>query len=259
MPEIQKKKTSAATVAGIVLLAAALIAMALYFIFIFSPKQAEEEKSADPASAPVFSAPESSEPEEISAELKTTLAEAEVGDLVRYGKYIQIPGANADGDVSPIEWIVLDKQEDRLLLLSYRVLEIWRYDDSRESGITDFSQSGLCKNLDRYFYGSAFSESEREYILGEEGQKVFILTAAEAEKYLTPDSHRIARATHTAADHHGRDDSKPIEWWLADITSPGFAAYVYTDGSIRLKGLAFDYNKVGVRPAMWVSTEAEAE
>ncbi|MBR0231665.1 MAG: hypothetical protein IJQ53_05515 [Clostridia bacterium] len=259
MPEIQKKKTSPATVAGIIILIAALAAMAVYFIFIFSPKKAEEEVSADPASAPVFSAPESSEPEEISAELKTTLAEAEAGDLVRYGNYIQIPGANADGDVSPIEWIVLDKQEDRLLLLSYRVLEIWSYDDSRESGITGFSQSGLCKNLDRYFYGSAFSESEREYILGEEGQKVFILTAAEAEKYLTPDSHRIARATHTAADHHGRDDSKPIEWWLADITSPGFAAYVYTDGSIRLKGLAFDYDKVGVRPAIWVSAEAEAE
>ena len=39
MPEIQKKKTSAATVAGIALLAAAVIAMAVYLIFIVWQRQ----------------------------------------------------------------------------------------------------------------------------------------------------------------------------------------------------------------------------
>ncbi|MBR4799910.1 MAG: hypothetical protein IK047_06610, partial [Clostridia bacterium] len=117
MPEIQKKKTSAATVAGIALLAAAVIAMAVYLIFIVSPGKTADEPGVS-ASAPEFSAPESSEPEEISAELKTTLAEAEVGNLVRYGNYIQIPGYNENGIATPIEWIVLDKQDGKLLLLS---------------------------------------------------------------------------------------------------------------------------------------------
>ena len=126
MPEIQKKKTSAATVAGIALLAAAVIAMAVYLIFIVSPGKTADEPGVS-ASAPEFSAPESSEPEEISAELKTTLAEAEVGNLVRYGKFIQDQeyyGNEEPAEVTPIEWIVLDKQEGKLLLLSYRCLAI---------------------------------------------------------------------------------------------------------------------------------------
>ena len=88
---------------------------------------------------------------------------------------------------------------------------------------------------------------------------MFILNAEQAEQYLNPESHRIAKATHTAASSIGKGAENPIEWWLADVVSPGFAAYVYTDGSIRLKGFAFDYDEVGVRPAIWVSTDAEAE
>ncbi|MBR4799074.1 MAG: hypothetical protein IK047_02305, partial [Clostridia bacterium] len=149
--------------------------------------------------------------------------------------------------------------EGKLLLLSYRCLGLWQYDESRESGKTTFTESSLFKRLNESFYATAFSDEEKSFILGEEGQKVFILSAEQAERYLTPDSHRIARASRTAASHHGKDESKPVEWWLADVVSPGFAAYVYTDGSIRLKGFAFDYDEVGVRPAIWVSTEAEAE
>ena len=261
MPEIQKKKTSAATVAGIALLAAAVIAMAVYLIFIVSPGKTADEPGVS-ASAPEFSAPESSEPEEISAELKTTLAEAEVGNLVRYGKFIQDQeyyGNEEPAEVTPIEWIVLDKQEGKLLLLSYRCLAIWQFDGSRGSGKTAFAESGLFKRLNESFYATAFSDGERSFILGDEGKKVFILNAEQAEQYLNPESHRIAKATHTAASSIGKSAENPIEWWLADVTGEGFAAYVYTDGSIRLKGFAFDYDEVGVRPAIWVSTDAEAE
>ena len=258
MPEVTNKKSSKATVAAVIVIAVAVIALAAYLVYILSPKKAAPENES-PAPAPDFSVEESSEPEEISVELKNTLAEAEIGDLVHYGSYIQAPGFNADGPATPIEWIVLDKRDGKFLLLSYRALEIWKYDDDRESGITAFEESSLFRLLNKNFYNGAFTESEREFIAGDEGSKVFILSAEEAGKYLTPESHRIAHATHTAASHHGKDDADAIEWWLADVTSQGFAAYVFTDGSIRLKGYAFDYSEVGVRPAIWVDSAAEAE
>ena len=239
------KKSSFGTVAAIVLIVAAFAAMAVFAVYLFGSGGTEPSTSeAASGSAPEFSVEESSEPEEVSAELKATLAEAEVGNLVRFGT------GSGEGDPSPVEWIVLDKRDGELLLISHYCFGAYPFDVSRESGSGSFSESGLAKYLNGDFIDSVFNETERGYILGDDGSKVSILSAAEAEEYLAPQSHRVART---------EPGAKPVEWWLSDVTGSGFAAYVFTDGSVRTKGYAFDYTECYFRPVILVSTDAEAE
>ena len=245
-----------------IILVIALIALIAFTVYVVTPKSSTSEGDVSgEVSKPEFSEPDERS-EDISVdpvEIKTTFAEAEVGNLVHYGRMIREAGVNADGAATPIEWIVLDKDEDKLLLLSYKCLLVMPYNNTRDGGVTDFKQSSLCAYLNSGFPSEVFSEKELGWIVGEEGEKVFILSAAQASEYLTPDSHRTAKVTVTAGEHSGiLETGKNVIWWLSDTAGEGTACYVYTDGSIRTKGFAMDYDKVCVRVALWVSADAEA-
>lgn len=190
-----------------------------------------------------------------------SIEEAQIGNIVEFGDYEQ------DNDLSdgnePIEWIVLDEQDGRLLLLSRYIIDAKPYHEEYED-IT-WEQSGLRFWLNDIFYEEAFTWEERERVQevqlsnpdnpehGTEGgndtiDSVFLLSIDEAEQYFSSESARKAEGT-AYANERG---FCPTWWWLR---SPGcdasHAAFVHYYGYVAAGGDPVDF-ATGVRPALWL-------
>lgn len=194
------------------------------------------------------------------------LSRANVGDAVFFGYYEQ------DNDISDgredIEWIVLAKEENRLLVISRYALDCQVY--NIEYSYTTWESCTLRKWLNNDFFCAAFpNNEERKRIVevtvptdgnprydhvdsGNDVQdKIFLLSIAEANKYDTarvckPTAYAVACNVHTGVDGNSR-------WWLRSPgRTQGYAAYVDSDGEISYKGLYVDYRSFAVRPAMWI-------
>ena len=113
------------------------------------------------------------------------LSQYTVGDIVTMGSYEQ--DNNEDNGAEPIEWIVLDTDGEKTLLLSKYVLTEDFYDLSDNEQINWYT-SDIYWWLNSDFINSAFSEEERKQIVNSEYGNVFLLSFDEAVKYfeMTP-------------------------------------------------------------------------
>ena len=207
-----------------------------------------------------------------------------VGDYVTFGTYPQ----TAEGDdETPIEWLVLDRDGNKALLLSRYGLDAQPYHTERKS-IT-WEQCSLRTWLNNDFMNRAFTAAEESAILltsvdnsssqgysewrtksGNNTQdKVFLLSYAEANKYLdvtyyggrdirsrvAPTAYGIAQGAWQNSISYTTEDGEAAGWWW--LRSPGydqgFAARVYANGSL-ISFLVHDVTG-SVRPAMWVNLE----
>ncbi len=198
-----------------------------------------------------------------------------IGDEVLFGAYKQ--GADPDSEKTAIEWLVLDKKDDKLLVISKYVLDCLKYHNSF-ADIT-WEKCSLRKWLNDSFLNEAFTPAEQEKIqtttvsteenpwyITDPGKdttdKVFLLSIAEAEKYFSsveerkclPTAYAIARGTFTSNRH--KSDGKPTCWWW--LRSPGdrqyFASTILLGGSINYDGCLVSNTHDGVRPAMWIDS-----
>ncbi len=102
-----------------------------------------------------------------AAELKTLvamqdeLASAEKGTTVTFGSYEQ--DGNADNGAEPVEWYVLDRQEDRLILLSRYIIDIGPFHSDRVD-IT-WEESTVRAWLNDEFIGAAFNGNEKQLLI----------------------------------------------------------------------------------------------
>ena len=81
---------------------------------------------------------------------------ANVGDYIKFGNYSQ----TANGDIQPIEWQVLAKEENKMLLISKYGLEARRFDGSSN----DWINSEIRRWANNIFYNKAFNKNEKKYI-----------------------------------------------------------------------------------------------
>jgi hypothetical protein len=198
-----------------------------------------------------------------------SVSEIEVGDIVDFGNYDQ------DGDLSngaeALQFIVLDKQEDSLLLLSRLTIDHQPY--YPEWAYITWETSSIRSWLNDTFYEEAFSEEEQEQIQeveltnpdnprygtsggNETTDKIFLLSIDEVKQYLPSYESRKAGITE-AYSREDEDDTFSLEgydhWWLR---SPGvalsLAALVSNRGAIYLEGTSLSEDRIGVRPALWV-------
>lgn len=201
------------------------------------------------------------------------LRNANVRDYVLLGTYEQ---DNKTSRKEDIEWQILVKESDRVLLISRYALDCQRYDTSNTlySGVfVTWETCSLRKWLNNTFIGTAFSSVEQEMILSstvtadsnpetrtESGNntvdKVFLLSANEANKY-SSDGSRSAKPTAFAQKGDLFSDFHPdsCNWWLR---TPGlnnaWAATVSAyGGRIDLHGNQVDDLNTMVRPALWIS------
>lgn len=192
-------------------------------------------------------------------------ATAEVGSVVAFGAYEQ-DNDEANGK-EDIEWIVLDKKDDRLLVISQYGLECKEYHDKYWN--TTWEECSLREWLNSTFLSVAFTEEEQEMIptvsvkaenneeyntnAGNDTEdKIFLLCISEAEKYFSSDVDRKCEPT-SYAEAKGAAG----RWWLR---SPGYdsksAAAVNSDGSVYYIGLIEGYSSCCVRPVLWINLKS---
>lgn len=184
-------------------------------------------------------------------------------------------------EIGGYDWRVLDIQDNKALVLSEKVLLTRAYHPA--GGEITWADSDIRAYLNENFYQETFTEEERlcivesaventsnsQYGTGagvDTVDKIFLLSAKEAEQYLPISEERIAENIETG---------EVVLWWLR---TPGrgkeYAADVSANGSIDYHGIlvvaAGDNESVnnqstgkasgdyassvdgGVRPAMWI-------
>ena len=205
---------------------------------------------------------------------------AEKYDMVSFGRMEQ--DNDPDNGPEPIDWIVLDKIDGRLLLLSSACLLGKAYNEESFAPVT-WETSSLRTWLNNDFYNSSFSEDERKAIPevfnrnedhstvetpgGKDTKdRVFLLSESDAVIYLHDPDDRdyIGRALGTdfaIANGLIPDEDEFCSWWLR---SPGMyeyiAQYVDQQGKPNSNGGSTDIDYYfGVRPCIWVNLGRESK
>lgn len=218
---------------------------------------------------------------------ENTSAHAEdyaIGSYVTFGTY---PQSADGGDETPIEWLVLDCDGDKALLLSRYALDVQLYNE--ENTDITWENCTLRTWLNDDFLNHAFSVEEQSAIImtnidnsssqgysewntsgGNDTQdRVFLLSYAEANRYLgvtwddanntqsrvAPTAYAEAQGAYIGSTQTADGEAVGF-WWLR---SPGSiqvaASSVDYDGS--LVDFYVDYDCSCVRPTLWVSLESE--
>lgn len=203
-----------------------------------------------------------------TASQNKTVPKSKVGETVYFGHYEQDQdGLNGKEE---IEWIVLNRRDNKMLLISKYVLDCHAY-YGQQADVT-WEKSSIRHWLNTDFLDQAFSAEEQKLLLStsvladandkyetsagnETVDKVFLLSEGEAERYLSSRSDRVCQATPYAkangVQSAGADG--PSCWWLR---TPGFdqsfATYVQTNGGICQEGLNVRIDAYGVRPVVCV-------
>ncbi len=200
------------------------------------------------------------------------LKAAEVGDYVFFGTYEQ--DNNTSNGEEDIEWLVLDKQDNKILVISKYALDCEQYNTSNTD--VTWETCSLRSWLNNDFINSAFNDGEKSVIPtvtvsadknpifstnpgGATQDKVFLLSITEANKYFSSYSSRQCKPTvyATAQRTYVSSSNGNCLWWLR---SPGYdqnyAAFVYYDGDGGEDGRPVDLGSSAVRPALWINLDS---
>ena len=212
-------------------------------------------------------------------------------DTVIFGSY---PQSDASGNTKePIEWIVLDRQGDKTLLLSKYILDCKRYNNEYKD--VTWETCTLRNWLNNDFYNSAFSSSEQNKIEttnvinnnnidhGTNGgnntnDKIFCLSIDEVRKYFgvgtkADDGYQLGKNVATQGTNFAKSEDNngnklyvsvyhSSEWYFGNSSfllrslgaAQGVASSVNSNGYLYTSGYIVDIGNSGVRPALWIKT-----
>jgi len=189
------------------------------------------------------------------------------GDLVLFGTYEQ--DNNTANGPEPIEWIVLERDEEahQLLLISRFALDRQHFHTTNSNAT--WETCGLRKWLNNDFFHAAFSPEEQALIplslvsadRNEEKNvsagkntydHVFLLSISEAERYMTKETLLCMPTAYTIVHNGYYDENTGGCWWW--LRTPGHnrmhTAYGNWKGEISSKGYGVISNKGAVRPVI---------
>lgn len=180
------------------------------------------------------------------------IANSKIGNYVKFGK-------------SNVEWLVLDKKDNKVLLIMKHVLLTpMQHFGMNDKGDTFKWSNSLIRNyLNNKFLDDNFSLEEQDLILNTDNSstecgyaidKIFLLSRDEAQTYFSSNKKRIATYKSGSAR----------EWWLRSKPTSGTQtamelrfAYVTKDGQIGTTayggGCVDGFEKLNIRPALWIS------
>ena len=174
---------------------------------------------------------------------------AKVGDYIQMGSYPQNIIYDQPIKWQVIEWRVLAKENNKMLVVSKYGLESRRFDSSSN----EWKNSEIRQWANNEFYNKAFNENDKKYIKSFDGDNLFLLSEEEAEKYFANDESRKCKATEYAIKQ-GADvaDNGYSYWWLRSlITNSSYSIYcVDVDGDIQDDRIYHDSRVF--RPALWI-------
>ncbi len=185
-----------------------------------------------------------------------------VGSYVRFGQYQQ---DEDDEFIDDIEWIILETQKDKCLLLAKNGIDVKAFSNTQEAAT--WESSSMREWLNNDFINTAFNEEERKDILttkvsngSDQGNKnwnarpqqdtddkIFLLSHSEVMHYFAAKDERVCRPTKYVM-------AKGVlsgQWWLRSPGSEmGTAACIGGDGSCT--SFYVDTNSIMVRPCLWM-------
>ena len=181
-----------------------------------------------------------------------------------------------------IDWIVLEEEEGRTLVISEKIVTFWPY--SGEFAEIAWESCILREWLNEAFYDETFTAEEKARIAerniensanpwfdteggADTADKVFLLSIEEVVRYFgdsgelsarfDDDVWRIEDEYNTAriAAYDGNEGTMLWWWWLRSPGSNGFyAATVNINGSVDVSGVYAGSGGGGVRPAIWLNS-----
>lgn len=182
---------------------------------------------------------------------------AQPGDYVDFGEFTQT--SDDSGLMADINWLVLAREENRILVLSRLALNSMGF--HAENVDVTWKDCTLRSWLNEEFYPLAFSDEEKAMValtdLEDEGtqDRVFLLNVEEVEKYLPNKPDRWLDPTLYAVKQGAwqHDNTYRCWWWLRTSGEKSAEAiFVGTEGTIQYTG-GFVYRyAITVRPAMWI-------
>ena len=227
-------------------------------------------ETAEPTAPTETAEPEETVEPEVTAE-PVDMWGLEKGDVLIFGSYEQ------DNELSNgsenIEWLVLERQENRLLLITEWGIDCRQYDE--DYAAVTWDSCSLRSWLNEEFLNAAFSEEEQLMIEqtavpaeknpdygtspgSSTVDRIFLLSIQEAEKYFASDEERLCCPTAYASANGAKKNAETncCWWWLR---SPGFseenAAIVDRSGAVTTMGDLVISAVSAVRPAMWINIE----
>lgn len=199
---------------------------------------------------------------------------------LKFGEYPQ----NDTSEVTkePIEWLVLDENDDELLIMSKTALAPGSICTSSDQKPFTWENSDLRKWLNNIFYDRAFSKKEKSAIiksnlvtelehtdggteLSKTSDNIFILSSREFNNYrryfdvprceLTPYAEAVCSEDF---DRSGNDLYSPFycDWWLRTSVD-GINFTICEAKSHEIEDIYALENAVGVRPAIRIKKTAE--
>ncbi len=193
------------------------------------------------------------------------LSKCKIGDIVKFGRYPQ----TENGEEKPIEWIVLDRDADKALLISKYGLDSKSYNDEFDE--VTWETSTLREWLNDDFAPRAFDAGERACIVvgtvkadknpgyetysgNDSTDGIFLLSIPETQKYFATKNDRVCYGTaYCFARGALRLGNDHCCWWLRSPGEYRYSAAGVNDGG-RLIGDGFCVSTDGnaVRPALWI-------
>ena len=198
-------------------------------------------------------------------------------DVVTFGRY---PQSDIDGKTDDlIEWIVLDKRDDKALLLSKKIIDfkcyreidwdknnLWEMSDIREWLNKDFFYKAFRANEQLMIANALLvNNNERSGKLDEisTDDKVFLLSVDEIKQYFGPFqigtingiesfwSYQL-KAEYTNYVGPEYESLTTCNWWLRSSSADYHSAVRVTVDGFLDEGGEYVNNDYGVRPALWV-------
>ena len=194
-----------------------------------------------------------------------------VGETYKFGKYEQDNDLNNGKE--EIEWLLLSKSGNRLLVISKYALDAMPYNSPY--GITTWGSSSLRAWLNGEFANTAFNEQEMNMIAVTTqttapettavSDKVFVITVSSAKQYFTTSNQRKCQPTEYAKARGAFTGSlSTCCWWLRTLikfeggNECYQAAAVFRNGDVNGdnsndQSFYVSHNAVGIRPSMYIS------
>ena len=195
-----------------------------------------------------------------------SIKSASVGYYVCFGEY----NINTE-QKTDIEWLVLEKEDDKALLISRYALDCQQYNTS-DTSVT-WETCSLREWLNGTFIDNAFSAAEQNLLLrttvtadenpsystspgNNTEDKVFLLSITEAYKYFSSDGARKCQGTDYCKTQGAyRAKGGTCNWWLRSLgNNSNNAACVSSGGSPSHVGHNIS-SYIAVRPAFWINLE----
>ena len=192
------------------------------------------------------------------------LGQAQVGDTIEFGLYPLDKAAKT----APIEWLVLKKEDSRMLVITKMIIDKSAYHSDYEG--SDWEHCQLRSWLNGPFYQLAFTPEEQAMIPLVELQnqpnpkyrtacgadttdRVFALSLQEAGELFCDDEARLGYTTLYAQSRGYYFGGKINCWWLRSLgADKELAALVGNSGSLGTYGYRADNAEYAIRPAMWI-------